>query len=75
MARAAELLDLAKVGGERVRMYNLSAGEGAKFAAHANDMLERVEKLGPSPINIIRGNAPAPEPKADTDAEAKAETD
>jgi coenzyme F420-reducing hydrogenase delta subunit len=35
-------------------MYNLSAGEGSKFAAYANEFVEQVRNLGPSPINIAR---------------------
>ncbi len=37
---------------ERVEMFNLSAGEGPRFAEIAKEMVERIEKLGPSPINI-----------------------
>ena len=55
--RVAGLLDKIGIGGERVRMYNLSAGEGAKFAAFANEMVEHVRDLGPSPINLIRRGA------------------
>jgi coenzyme F420-reducing hydrogenase delta subunit len=33
-------------------MFNLSAGEGPRFAEIAKEMVERIEKLGPSPINI-----------------------
>jgi F420-non-reducing hydrogenase iron-sulfur subunit len=53
------LLDEIGVGGERVRMYNLSAGEGTKFAAFAREMFEHVQGLGPSAINLARGAAPA----------------
>jgi F420-non-reducing hydrogenase iron-sulfur subunit len=35
---------------ERVEMYNLSAGEGPRFAEIAKEMTERVKKLGPSPV-------------------------
>jgi len=48
--RVARLLEAAGVGGERVRMYNLSAGEGAKFVAYANEMVAHIGTLGPSPI-------------------------
>lgn len=37
---------------ERVEMFNLSAGEGPRFAEIAKEMVERIEKLGPSQINI-----------------------
>jgi coenzyme F420-reducing hydrogenase delta subunit len=35
---------------ERVRMYNLSSGEGPTFAAYAKEMTENILKLGPSPL-------------------------
>ncbi len=53
--RVAEILEHAGIGAGRVRMYNLSAGEGVKFAAFANEMFEHVRGLGPSPVNVARG--------------------
>jgi F420-non-reducing hydrogenase iron-sulfur subunit len=43
---------LEKIGmePERVAMYNLSAGDGPRFAEIARDMTEKVKELGPSPI-------------------------
>ena len=35
---------------ERVEMFNLSAGEGPKFAEIAREMVARVKGLGPSPV-------------------------
>lgn len=35
---------------ERVEMFNLSAGEGPRFAEIAREMAERIKKLGPSPV-------------------------
>jgi coenzyme F420-reducing hydrogenase delta subunit len=37
---------------ERVEMFHLSSGEGMRFKDIALEMLERIKKLGPSPINI-----------------------
>ena len=37
---------------ERVEMYNLSAGEGPRFAEIAIEMNNRIKELGPSPLNI-----------------------
>ena len=37
---------------ERVEMYNLSAGQGPRFAEIANEMYDRIKELGPSPLNI-----------------------
>ncbi len=43
---------LAEIGleGDRVRMYNLSSGDGPKFAAYANEMTENIRNLGPNPL-------------------------
>ena len=35
---------------DRVRMYNLSSGEGPTFAAYATEMTENIQKLGPNPL-------------------------
>jgi F420-non-reducing hydrogenase iron-sulfur subunit len=35
---------------ERLEMFNLSSSEGPKFAAIAQEMVERTLKLGPSPV-------------------------
>jgi F420-non-reducing hydrogenase iron-sulfur subunit len=37
---------------ERVEMFNLSAGQGPRFAEIAREMVERIKKLGPSPVRI-----------------------
>ncbi len=50
--QAAKLLDKVGVGGERVKMFNLSSGEGPLFAQYAGEMVEKVKELGPSPIRI-----------------------
>jgi coenzyme F420-reducing hydrogenase delta subunit len=50
VARVAGLLEAAGVGGQRIRMVNLSAGEGAKFVRYAEEMVEHITALGPSPI-------------------------
>ena len=44
--------DFAQMGlePERVEMFNLSSSEGPRFAAIAKEMVERVLKLGPSPV-------------------------
>jgi coenzyme F420-reducing hydrogenase delta subunit len=46
--RVAGILESIGIGAERVRMYNLSAGEGVKFAKFAGEI---------SPINTVRGGA------------------
>ena len=35
---------------DRVRMYNLSSGEGPTFAAYAKEMTENILSLGPNPL-------------------------
>ncbi len=54
--RVYEILDKIDIGKDRIRMYNLSAGEGSKFAAYANEFVEQILELGPSPINVARGS-------------------
>ena len=44
------LLDEIGIEGDRVRMYNLSSGEGPKFAAYAKEMAEHIKALGPNPL-------------------------
>lgn len=46
---ARKLLAQAGIGDGRVRMYNLSAGEGPRFAEIVREMLDAMEKLGPNP--------------------------
>ena len=41
MAQAAKILDRIGIGGERVKMYNLSSGEGPRFAEIATEMTNK----------------------------------
>lgn len=50
VAKAGEILETVGIGGQRVRMFNLSSGEGPKFAEIALEMTELIRKLGPNPI-------------------------
>lgn len=45
-------LNEAGVEPERVEMFNLSAGEGPRFAEIAREMVDRIKSLGPSPVRI-----------------------
>ena len=45
-----KLLEEVGLEGDRVRMYNLSSGEGPTFAAYAKEMTEHIKKLGPNPL-------------------------
>ncbi len=48
---ARMLLEEIGIEGDRVRMYNLSSGEGPTFAAYAREMTEHIKELGPNPLN------------------------
>ena len=52
--RVYKILEQIKIGPDRIRMYNLSAGEGERFASYANEFVEQVRGIGPSPINLVR---------------------
>jgi F420-non-reducing hydrogenase iron-sulfur subunit len=49
VAFVQEILEKVGIGGDRVAMYNLSAGQGPRFAEIAREMTEKVKALGPSP--------------------------
>ena len=50
--QAQKILDAIGIGGERVQMFNLSSSDGPLFAKYANEMNERIQKLGPNPIKL-----------------------
>jgi len=54
VAYVKEILEKVGVGGERVTMYNLSAGQGPRFAEIAREMTEKVRSLGPSPMRTAK---------------------
>ena len=49
-----EILETIGMEPDRVAMYNLSAGEGPRFAEIAREMTEKVRELGPSPIKTAK---------------------
>ena len=51
VAHVKTLLEEIGLEGERVRMYNLSSGEGPTFAAYAKEMADLIRSLGPNPLN------------------------
>jgi F420-non-reducing hydrogenase iron-sulfur subunit len=55
--RAREVLAGAGVGGERVRMYNLSSAMGTRWAEVAHEMDAHIRQLGPSPLQHGGGRA------------------
>lgn len=46
----ADLLDQIGLGGERVRMVNLSSAMAVQFAEAVEAMTETVRELGPNPL-------------------------
>ncbi len=50
------LLEEVGLEGERVRMYNLSSGEGPTFAKYADEMTANVRELGPNPLRESAGS-------------------
>lgn len=57
VAYVQEVLDKIGIDSERLAMYNLSAGEGPRFAEIAREMTEKILKLGPSPIRTEKSRA------------------
>ncbi len=55
VAYVRKLLEEIGLEGDRVRMYNLSSGEGPTIAAYAKEMTAHIRSLGPNPINA-KGN-------------------
>ncbi len=49
-----KILNTIGISGERVRMYNLSSGEGPLFAEIAAEMMKRFANLGPNPIKLAK---------------------
>ncbi|MCF8039450.1 MAG: hydrogenase iron-sulfur subunit [Desulfohalobiaceae bacterium] len=52
--QARKILDTVGVGGERVKMFNLSSGEGPRFAQYAQEIFATVMGLGLSPIRLAK---------------------
>jgi coenzyme F420-reducing hydrogenase delta subunit len=50
-----ELLDEIGIEPERLEMFNMSAAMSQKFADTIKEMIERLRKLGPSPLNKTKG--------------------
>jgi len=52
--RVKEILDQVGIGAERVEMFNLSAGQGGRFAEIVREMDQKIRELGPSPIRVAK---------------------
>ena len=48
------LLEEVGLEADRVRMYNLSSGEGPTFAAYAKEMTDNIRSLGPIPLKNFK---------------------
>ena len=57
--QAQALLDTIGIGGQRVRMYNLSSSEGPLFAQFAQEMEAIIQELGPNPIKKAKNSVAA----------------
>jgi F420-non-reducing hydrogenase iron-sulfur subunit len=47
-----KLLETIGLEPDRVAMYNMSSGEGPRFAEVSREMSEKVRQLGPNPIRV-----------------------
>jgi coenzyme F420-reducing hydrogenase delta subunit len=56
--RVDTILETINLGTNRIKMFNLSAGDGAKFASFVDEFVTEIRELGPSPINVARKTLP-----------------
>ncbi len=52
--QAQNILDKIGIGGERVKMYNLSSSEAPRFVQVAKEMTEKIMALGANPIKLAK---------------------
>jgi F420-non-reducing hydrogenase iron-sulfur subunit len=52
--RVKSILEEIGFESQRLEMFNLSSAEGPRFAQIVKEMSDRIEPLGPSPLNIER---------------------
>jgi coenzyme F420-reducing hydrogenase delta subunit len=57
--QAQKVLETVGTGGDRVHMFNLSSGEGPRFAEIAAEMTEKIKTMGPNPIKKAMGKIAA----------------
>lgn len=53
MTRVKRILDEIELGGERLRMENMSAAMAGKFVEAAMEMDDLIERLGPNPLRLV----------------------
>jgi coenzyme F420-reducing hydrogenase delta subunit len=73
VAYTQKILDEVGVGGERLAMYNMSAAQGPRFVEVANEMTEKIKKLGPSPIKKQKHQEPEIRKQESEDKDQKTE--
>jgi F420-non-reducing hydrogenase iron-sulfur subunit len=54
VAYLQKLLDEIGIEGERVEMFEMSAGMGERFAQVATDFTEKIRQLGPNPVKVAQ---------------------
>ena len=52
--KAQQILEKIGIGGERVRMFNLSSSEAPLFTKIAKEMTEQIMSMGPNPIKVVK---------------------
>src|SRR5208337_69364 len=52
VAYVRELLESIGLEPDRVAMYNLSSGEGPRFAEISREMTDKIRQLGPNPVRV-----------------------
>ncbi len=57
VGEAQRILDGINIGGERVRMYNLSSSEAPLFVKVISEMTEKIKEMGPNPIKTAMKRA------------------
>ena len=72
VAQARQILDTVGIGGERVRMCNLSSSDGPLFVKYAQEMHETVMKAGMNPIRRALKNKKAQAAEEDRTTKAAA---
>jgi len=55
--QAQQILEKIGIGGERVRMFNVSSSEAPHFVQVAVKMTEKIRAMGPNPIKVAMQKA------------------
>jgi len=63
-----QILDEIGLGSERLNMYFMSGSQGQSFAMAAQEMTERIRKLGPSPFKNGKAKLAMENPSAEEEA-------